>query len=60
MEGFAIAFSMLIMIVILMIANKWILPRLGFGDNKSSRAVLCFIAIAGGIVLHEKLLIWFS
>ncbi|MDO4223818.1 MAG: hypothetical protein Q4D05_07320 [Acinetobacter sp.] len=55
MDGFIISLCMLLMIVIFMLIQKWVFPRLGIENNKASRAVLCFIVIAGAISLHEFL-----
>lgn len=53
MNGLVIASCMVIMIALMMLIERWIFPRLGIENNKSSRIVMCFIVIAGAIAMEE-------
>lgn len=53
MNGLVIASCMVIMIALMMLIERWIFPRLGIKNNKSSRIVMCFIVIAGAIAMEE-------
>lgn len=58
MDGLILALIMIATIFLFMGLNKVLLPRLEFEDNKSSRAVLCFIVIAVALSVHQYVLEW--
>lgn len=58
MDGFIIALLMIVMIFVFMFVQKYIFPKFGIENNASSRAVLCFIVIAGVLSLHQYLTQW--
>lgn len=60
MDGLIISVLMIVMIFVFMIVQKFIFPRLGIENNASSRAVLCFIVIAGSISLQRYLTQWLN
>lgn len=56
MDGLIISLLMIVMIFVFMLVQKYIFPKFGIENNASSRAVLCFIVIAGAITLHQYLM----
>lgn len=58
MDGLIISLLMIVMIFVFMLVQKYIFPKFGIENNASSRAVLCFIVIAGTITLHQYLMQW--
>lgn len=60
MDGFLLALTMMVMVFVFMLVQKFLFPRLGIENNASSRAVLCFIVIAGSISLQHYLTQWLN
>lgn len=53
MNGFLLTGCLVIMIALMMAVQRWVFPYLGIENNKSSRAVMCFIVIAGALAMQE-------
>lgn len=60
MDGLIISLLMIVMIFVFMLVQKYIFPKFGIENNASSRAVLCFIVIAGSISLHKYITQWLT
>ncbi|WLF84166.1 hypothetical protein [Moraxella sp. ZY210820] len=53
MNGFLLTGCLVIMIALMMVVQRWVFPYFGIENNKSSRAVMCFIVIAGALAMQE-------